>query len=641
MEDFPLVKDFAIIMVTAGGIAFLSSRLRLSPVFGYLMAGILIGPYTFSNPPIENVDEIQLLADLGLVLLLFGIGLEFNWKRISQIGFTVVLVAVAEILTMLYLGYWLGQLLGWDRWDSIFLGSALCISSSSIAIATLKGSNRLDRTSSRLIIGISVAEDFAAIVIIAILTGMARTGVGDLDFSEAGYIVLKLVAFVAGAVAVGTLLVPRIIKLITRSGSREVLLITSLGLCFGGALISRELGLSVAAGAFLMGTLLGNIDQSEEITEIISPIHLMFGALYFVAIGMLVDISRAHDFIGPALVITAFFIGGKILGNTLLIFLAGFKPKTSLEVGTGMPHMGEFSLAIAKIGNQHHAVRPVLYPAIAISSAITALISPFLTRSTDSAAMFMERRSPALLKGYILRLSEWGQELHLISSFKGESSKAVRRFLRIIVINLLIVMAIVGIGTVLLPYVEDMRTFSDISDNLIGFMFSLGLLTLCLPSFWAIWHSIRTLDDVVTTQLVGKHLPGIAPRHEVIRIVVRDSIFIVLLVFATVWSFPLISKLFALGSLAIAAPAILLAVMIFLTLRFVRQIHSKLEQTLSQTMLGKEEDTTYQQPHPITNISHRSILRLVRVPKILLKLPKFKKQRKSNNENKDNREDRI
>ena len=590
MEEFPLVKDFAIMMVTAGTIAFICNRLRLSPVFGYLIAGILISPYTFSSAPIDNVNEVQLLADLGLVLLLFGIGLEFNWGSIRQVGLTLLLIAGVQTLIMFYLGYCLGQLMGWENWDSIFLGSALSVTSSAIVVSTISDLERWDRMSTKMIIGISVAEDFAAIAIIAILTGMARSGVNDLDFGEAGIILLKLVTFIIGTVAIGTLLVPKIIKMIHQTGSKEVFLVTCLGLCFGGALLSREMELSVATGAFLMGALLGNIDQSEEITETIKPIHHMFGALYFVAIGMLVDVSRAHEFIGPALIITTFFIVGKIVCNTLLTYVAGFKPRSAWEVGIGMPQMGEFSLAIAKIGKQYQVVRPTLYPAIAVSSAFIALTSPWLIRYSDAVADLVERRSPALLKGYVSRLSQWLQELRMMMSFKGDNARIAQKAIRTIVINILIVMAVVGIGTVTLPRVENIEAFSDTSDQIVGFVFSIGLLTLCLPSFMAIWRGICSLDDAVITQLLGDHRqPNGKSRHEAVRIIVRDSIFISLLVFAIVWSFPLVSKLFALGSLAITAPLVLLAVTMFLTFQFIRRIHRKLEETLSRTILGDDD----------------------------------------------------
>lgn len=594
MEEFTLVKDFAIIMATAGVATFLFRKLRLSLVLGYLVAGLLIGPYTFSSAPVENADEVKLLADLGLVLLLFGLGLEFSWGRIRQVGLTIILVAAAEVITMVYLGYWLGKALGWDTWDAIFLGAALSVTSSAIAITTLKDLGRLDLVSSRLIVAISVAEDFAAILAIALLTGLARTGVTDLAFSDAGYVVLKLVVFVAALIGLGSLLLPRLLRAARRLGSREALLVTSLGLCFGTALITRELELSAAVGAFLVGSLIGTTEESEDIVEMIGPLRYMFGALYFVAIGMLVDVSHAGDYVLAAVAIAAFYIFGKFLANVLLVFLAGYGPRTALGVGLGMPHMGEFSLAIAKVGKQYDVVRSSLYPAVAIASALVALISPHLFQLEAAVAGFIERRSPALLKGYVLRISDWLEALRSALRFESEPAQKAKRAIRLLIVNGLIVMAIVGLGAFLLPYVEEIDRLSKVRADLVGLLFGLGLLVLCMPSLVAMWRNVRTLDDAMVALLVSKRGLATGSRADAVRVILRDSILVVLIVFATIWAFPLISELLALGSLALVIPALLLAAALFLVLRSLRQIHHKLELVFSATMLGREDASDIQ-----------------------------------------------
>lgn len=614
VEDFTLVQDFAVIMMTAGATAYLFRKMRLSPILGYLAAGILIGPYTLPNPPIENVHEVQLLADIGLVVLLFGLGLRFSWTRIRDIGLTLILIAAAEMLTMLYLGYWLGQLMGWETMESVFLGSALCLTSSALAIRLLEDVKRMDRLSSKLIVGISVAEDFAAIVLIGVLAGIAKEGVADLDATTVGLQVLKVVAFVAATVVLGTILLPRIMNQIHRLGSHEALLITAMGLCFGVALLSKYVVVSVATGAFLVGVLIGNTEHSKTIADMVTPIRQMFAAIYFVAIGMLVDPSQYQDFVIPAVITSAFFITGKVASNCFLTFAAGYQPKTALEVGIGMPQMGEFSLAIAKVGKQHEAVATFLYPVIAISSAIVALFSPFLIRSTSAVSSLIEHRSPPLLKAYVTRLSDWLQALRASLATDSEAAHAIRRSIRMIVVNILIVMIVVSLGSFVLPHLDDADWLSSLRTDIIGLVVSIILLALCIPSFISIWHHVRVLDDTTAGFLSKRSRTTALSKYEPVRTILRDSIFITLIMFAILWSVPFLSEIVAIGSVAIAVPVLMVAIGLFLTLGSFRGIHRKLEHTIRQTMMGDDvvQDTAPEVRPPVEPGKIRLIINWIR-----------------------------
>ena len=276
MEEFTLVKDFAIIMAVAGGVTLLFRRLRQPPILGYLIAGLIISPYTLPIPLVENIDTIRLLADLGLVLLLFGIGLEFSWSKIRAVGLAAPIIGGIEIFTMFALGYGLGQLFGWSTLDSIFLGAAMHISSSAIIVKILRDMGRQNLLSSKLIVGILVVEDFAAVVIIAVLSGIATTGAAT--FGDIGSLMLRLIIFFAAALGFGALLVPRIIEFTHRFHSREALLITSISLCFIMALLSKYLGLSVAAGAFLIGALIGDTKHSKGQLRLL-PHHISYAWL--------------------------------------------------------------------------------------------------------------------------------------------------------------------------------------------------------------------------------------------------------------------------------------------------------------------------------------------------------------------------
>ena len=260
MEEASLLKDFAVIMAVAGVVTLLFRRLRQPSILGYLLAGLLIGPYTVTlinsnfSPPVADVHTIGLLADLGLVLLLFGIGLEFSWSKIRQVGMAVLIIGGIEILTMMSLGYGLGRIMGWGSMDSVFLGAALHISSSALIVKVIKDSGKVEFLSSKLIVGILVVEDFAAVAIISILSGIGTTESATAE--DIGWLISRLIFFVVASLVVGAIFIPRIISYTHQFHSKEALLITSLGLCFGLALVGHWLELSAAIGAFLVGTVI-------------------------------------------------------------------------------------------------------------------------------------------------------------------------------------------------------------------------------------------------------------------------------------------------------------------------------------------------------------------------------------------------
>jgi CPA2 family monovalent cation:H+ antiporter-2 len=590
VEEVGLVKDFAIIMAVAGGVTLLFRKLHQPPILGYLIAGLLIGPYTLPVPPVTDVDTIRLLADLGLVLLLFGIGLEFSWSKIRQVGLSVLIIGVGEILTMICIGYGLGQLLGWTKMDSVFLGAALHISSSVIIVKILRDLGKLNLLSSRLIIGILVVEDFAAVVILSVLSGIATTGTADLG--DIGSLVMRLVIFVTASLAFGAIIVPRIINFTHQFHSKEALLITSLGLCFAMALLGEYLGLSVAAGAFLIGALVGDTKHSEEVVEVVSPVRDMFAALFFVTIGMLINIAQFRDFIAPAIIVSIVFMLGKILSNTLATFISGHDGRTALQVGMSMPQMGEFSLAIAKLGIDRGVVASYLYPVIATATALTSSVTPYIMRSADFVADFFERKAPILLKVYVSRLADWLQALRATFARDSAAARKVQHSAKIITINLLIVIVIIGIGTFTLHSVTNLAFLDRIRADFIGLGVGLIILLLCLPSFVVIWRNLRSLVDEAVTYVLSRRPSAKRWRRRALRIILRDSILIGLSIFVAMWFIPFISALLSIGSFALAIPLLLLALLLYLVLNSVRHIHRQLEQNFSQILLGEEYTST-------------------------------------------------
>ena len=586
MEEVALLKDFAVIMVVAGAVALLFRKLRQPPVLGYLIAGLIVSPYTLSFSPIADVHTVKLLADLGLVLLLFGLGLEFSWSKIRQIGVVVLIIGVIEILTMIGVGYGLGRLLGWSRIDALFLGAALHISSTVIIMKILRDLGRLQLLSSKIVMGILVVEDFAAVVIITLLSGIATTGAADIG--SIGSLLLKLGIFVAASLGFGALIVPRIMSFTHQFRSKELSLITSLGLCFALAVLSKYLGLSVAAGAFLMGALVGDTRHSEEVTEVVSPVRDMFAALFFVAIGMLINIGEFSHFIVPALIVSIVFILGKILINTLATFMVGYNGTTAIQVGMGKAQMGEFSLAIAKTGVDSGVVVAPLYPVVATATALTSFVAPYIIRSADSVAEFLSRTSPRLLKEYVLGLGDWLQALRKTSSRESELGRRIRGTIRAILIDFIIIVAIIGVGTIVLQFAEGMARYVHIGAEIIAAILGMVILVVCTPPTVFLWRNVRLLIDDAVRHVLIRRTTARVWNQEALRLVLRDSILTIFTVLILLWLIPFVSRLLFFGSLALTIPIILLAIVLYVTLMSVRHIHTQLRRTFTQVVFGEE-----------------------------------------------------
>jgi len=546
----------------------------------------------------EDIEVVRILADLGLVVLLFSLGLEFGWEKIRQIGFTVIIIGTIEISIMMALGYEIGILMGWTFKEAIFLGAALCISSSAVLVKVLRDEGKLSHTFGRLIVGILVVEDFAAVILLSILSAIASMGVTSL--MSVGWLVTKLILFSICALVIGGILAPRVVGYVSRYQSKEMTLITSLAFCFGLALIGHELGISEAAGAFLIGTVLSDSRESEEIIEIMIPIRNMFAALFFVSIGMLIDLSVVTQYFVPALIISLVFILGKIVADTMGTFLAGQDGRTAIKVGMGMPQLGEFSLAMIKVGVDRGAIGAFLYPVIGVVTGITSFLYPFIFRGAEGFANFLERRSPALLKEYIRNLVLWLSAFKDNSSILGEGGNQILQVSRMILINAGVIMICIATGTLVLQYSLEISHQLGITESLMGLILGCIVTVLCLPSSVGIWKEPRTLMDLLYQGMVKKLAPSSLRIREMknLNFIIRESILIGMLVILGIWSLPFLSKLFLFGKLAAPLPILLLLGMFIILGSTAYKIHGVLESTFMRTFLGDENSKTPENKNP-------------------------------------------
>ncbi len=591
-QEFALVRDFAIIMAVAGVTIVIFRKLNQPPILGYILAGLIVGPFTLPlfgiKSPVTNVHSIRLLADLGLVLLLFGLGLEFGWQRIRQMGIRVILIGAIEISLMIAIGFEVGTLLGWSVKEAVFLGAALSISSSAIIIKVLHDTGSLFKPHGKLIVGILVVEDFAAVLLLSLLSGVISTG--SATPGDIGGLFVKLTLFFISALGLGALFAPRIVNFVAKFQSHETLLIVSLALCFGLALLAEQLGISAAAGAFIIGTVLGDTSHSKELSRTMGPVRDIFAALFFVSVGMLIDITIIDDFILPALVVSVVFITAKVVLTTVATFVIGHEGRIALKVGMGTPQLGEFSLAIIKVGADHSAIGAFLYPVTVVTAAITSFVYPFIFRSAGATSILIHRKSPNLLKNYVGILSHWLISIRTVLSIKGPITTKIRHSSKVILINFSIIAVLIGVATFLLRFVPELSEVIKLHESILALVISAGVLTLCVPSAVFIWKSLQTITDNLSSAILGRSFIVSSPSlwgKSNLHSLIRDSILMLMVGLLLIWSLPFLSQLLFLGTFSAPVPIILIAVLCVLTWRKSSEIHNLLHLTFSRTFLGE------------------------------------------------------
>jgi monovalent cation:H+ antiporter-2, CPA2 family len=373
-----VVADLAVIMTIAAVVVFIFYRLKQPMIIGYLIAGVIIGPYT---PPFGLVSQQEVFsatADLGVILLIFGIGLKFPLSRLLKVGKVSLGVAAIEIFFMLLLSYGVAWLLHWSLMDALFLGTALASSSTAIIAKVLGDMGKLQEQSTLIMLGILVIEDLIVVALLAVITTSVDSG--SISLSVIAWSLLKMLVFIIGSLALGLYLVPKILNRMVKQGNNEVVLLIVLGLVFGLSMLANYLGFSMAIGAFLMGVIMANARSAGQITTLISPIKDMFAAIFFVSMGALIDVTQFRVFLLPALLITVLMIIGKMIGCGAGTKLFKYDNSTAIKVGLGMSQIGEFAFIVMKVGQDLQVISPFLFSVVGVAAAITTFLTPYLMR---------------------------------------------------------------------------------------------------------------------------------------------------------------------------------------------------------------------------------------------------------------------
>jgi CPA2 family monovalent cation:H+ antiporter-2 len=438
--------NLAVVLGVAAVTTVLFQRLRQPVVLGYLLAGALISPHS-PFPLYADEGTVHALSELGVILLMFSLGLEFSLRKLFEQARTAGVVATIQCGLMVWLGYVVGQLFGWTTLESVYAGAIVAISSTTIIVKAFEEQSVRGRLAD-IVFGVLIVEDLIAIFLLAVLTTVSSGGMvtaGGLA-STTG----QLAAFLAFVVAGGLLVVPRIVRAIVRLGRPETTVVASVGLCFALALLADAVGYSVALGAFLAGALVAESGEGATVEHLVQPVRDIFAAIFFVAVGMLIQPSLIVEHWPAVLVLTLVVIFGTFVGVAPAVFLTGEGVRTSIKAGLSLAQIGEFSFIIAGVGLATGATRSFLYTVAVAVSAITTLLTPWLIRASGPIATFVEARLPKPLATFAALYGTWIADLRARPRPQNVAAR-IRRLVSWLVVDAALLAALVIATAVYAP----------------------------------------------------------------------------------------------------------------------------------------------------------------------------------------------
>ncbi|MBR6799150.1 MAG: cation:proton antiporter [Firmicutes bacterium] len=387
-----LISDLALILIVAAIVTLLFKKINQPVVLGYIVAGFLISPNFVYLPTVVAAEDIHVWANIGVVFLMFGLGLEFSFKKIATVGGSAFVIALTVMSAMILIGTGIGSMLGWAKMDCIFLGGMLSMSSTMIILKAYEEYNLKKEKFAQIVLGTLVIEDIAGIFMMIILTTISVSrNVSGLDMvSEIGMLLIYLAIWLV----LGIYLVPTILKKISGLLNDEMALVVAVGFCMGMVVIANLIGFSSALGAFMAGSILAGTVQAVRIERIVKPIKDLFGAIFFVSVGMLIVPSLLMEYIGPIIIITIVTIIGQMTFSTIGILLSGQPLNTAIRGGFSMVQIGEFSFIVATLGMELGVISDFLYPIIVCVSVITSFTTPIFIKNSEKVYKLVDDKMP-------------------------------------------------------------------------------------------------------------------------------------------------------------------------------------------------------------------------------------------------------
>ncbi|MES2867952.1 MAG: cation:proton antiporter [Pseudomonadota bacterium] len=584
MHAISFIQDLAVIMLVAGVVTILFHRFKQPVVLGYIVAGFIIGPHTPPFGLIHDEQTIKTLAELGVIFLMFCLGLEFSLRKLFKVGATAFIAAFMEITLMIWIGYEIGRWFDWNTMDSLFLGAILAISSTTIIVKALNDLKMKNERFAQLIFGVLIVEDILGIGIIALLSSIAVSG--SVSPEEVFSTVGKLSLFMIVALVIGILLVPRVLAYVARFESNEMLLITVLGLCFGFCLLVVKLEYSMVLGAFLIGAIMAESRQLLKIERLIEPVRDLFSAIFFVAIGLMLDPAILLEYALPIVVITVAVVLGKMLSCGLGAFIAGNDGRTSLRVGMGLSQIGEFSFIIAALGMTLQVTSSFLYPVAVAVSVLTTLMTPYLIRAADPLSLKLAQVMPNRLSRVFGLYGEWLRSIQP----QGEGAllaAMIRKILLQVGVNLALVIAIFFAGGYFAPRIGRYLQGWVLEPSWQKGMIWGAALLLSLPFLIAAYRKLKALSMLlaemgVKPEMAGRHTQRV--RRVIAEVIPILSLLVIFLLLAA-----LSASILPTNELLMVI-AVVAAVVAAVLWRWFIRVHTRMQVALLETLDNHKEE---------------------------------------------------
>ena len=476
----PLISDLGLILMTAAVAVLLFKKIKQPLVLGYLIAGFLAGPHFVFFPTVKEVSSVEVWAEIGVIFLLFSLGLEFSFKKLMKVGGTASITAVVQIISMIIIGYFVGQWIGWKSMDSIFLGVILSISSTTIILKTFDELGVKSQKFAGIVLGSLIVQDIVAILMMVLLSTIAvsqQFSGGELLLS-----VLKLIFFLTIWFVGGIFFIPTLLKKAKNILTDEMLLIISLALCLMMVILADSVGFSPALGAFIMGSIIAETTQAEHIEHLVKPVKDLFGAVFFVSVGMLINPETLYEYALPVAILTVVVIIGQSVSSTIGALISGQPLKQSVQTGMSLSQIGEFSFIIATLGMTLNVTSDFLYPIVVAVSAVTTFTTPFMVKFAIPFSEYLDEKLPRKWTKRIERYSANTQSIKLVSNWQI----VVRAFLSQVIIHSVIIVAVILLSSkYILPLVQELEF-----GKLFGALITLVIIS---PFLWAL--SLRRIAE--------------------------------------------------------------------------------------------------------------------------------------------------
>jgi len=571
LSEIPgLIKDLALILIVAGAVTLLFKKLKQPLVLGYIVAGFVVSPHMPYTMSVVDQTDIKTWADIGVMFLLFSLGLDFSFKKIIKMGMQPIIATITILFSMIMLGITVGKIMGWDKMDCIFLGGMLAMSSTTIIYKAFTDLGLRQQRFAGIVMSVLILEDILAIVMMVMLSAIASGN--NPDGGEMLGSVFKIGFFLILWFVVGIFVVPLFLRYTRRLMNNETLLIVALGLCCAMAVLSTKVGFSSAFGAFVMGNILAETIEAEKIIKLVEPVKNLFGAIFFVSVGMLVDPNILVDYALPIMLLVFTIIFGQATFGTFGYLISGQSLKSAMQCGFSMAQIGEFSFIIASLGLALGVIGEFLYPVVVAVSVITTFLTPYMVRASVPVYNKAEKRLP---KKWIRSLN------HTTTGIPSSGEKNLWRSLLSAMLRTMIIYGILSTASIA-----------------VMFTFVLPLARQILPGWDLHWYA-NAITGALTILLISPFLRSIVMKKNnseemkqlwsASRLNRFPLIFTILVrtAFAASFIFYIINYLSRFANALIITIAIVIVILIALSRRLKRR-SIKLERMFIQNLRSRD-----------------------------------------------------